>query len=50
MERAADQLSQAREQQINEWKKELTSELDQSIQEMLQLSREQSGLVLHLAV
>ncbi|HET6680641.1 MAG TPA: hypothetical protein VFG84_05530 [Gemmatimonadaceae bacterium] len=44
MEQAAEQLSQARAQQIDEWKKELTSELDQSVQEMLQLSREQESL------
>jgi len=44
MEEAADQLTKAREQQVSEWKKELTGELDQSIQEMLQLAREQDQL------
>jgi hypothetical protein len=44
MERAADQLAQARQSQIDEWKSELTGELDQSIQEMLQLARQQEQL------
>lgn len=44
MEDAARQLSQAREQQVAEWKEELTTELDRSIQEMIQLAREQEGL------
>ena len=44
MQRAADQLSDAREKQIDAWKQELTGELDQSIQEMLQLSRQQEQL------
>lgn len=44
MDEAADQLSKAREQQVSEWKKELTGELDRSIQEMLQLAREQDNL------
>ncbi len=44
MEKAADELGKAREQQVDEWKKELTGELDRSIQEMLQLAREQEQL------
>jgi hypothetical protein len=44
MEKAADQLAQARASQIDEWKSELTGELDQSIQEMLQLARQQEQL------
>jgi hypothetical protein len=44
MEQAAEELDKARQQQIGEWKKELTTELDQSIQEMLQLAREQDQL------
>lgn len=44
MNQAADQLAKAREQQIGEWKSELTTELDRAIQEMLQLAREQRSL------
>ena len=44
MERAAEQLAQARESQVREWKSELSGELDQSVQEMMQLAREQRAL------
>ena len=44
MERASQALGEGRKQQVNEWKQELTGELDQSLQEMLQLAREQDGL------
>ena len=44
MEQAANELSKARDQQVGEWKKELSGELDRSIQEMLQLAREQDQL------
>ncbi|MBC7791768.1 MAG: hypothetical protein H7Z74_17615 [Anaerolineae bacterium] len=44
MEQAAQKLAEARESQINEWKEDLTGELDRSIQEMLQLAREQDAL------
>ncbi len=44
MEQAAQQLAEARESQISEWKEDLTGELDRSIQEMLQLAREQESL------
>jgi len=44
MEEAAQQLAMARDQQIQEWKNELTGELDRSIQETLQLARQQEAL------
>jgi hypothetical protein len=44
MDRAAQQMADARSSQINEWKSELTNELDRSIQEMLQLARQQEQL------
>jgi hypothetical protein len=44
MDQAAQQLQEARQQQVEEWKEELTSELDRSIQELAQLSREQADL------
>lgn len=44
MEQAANELSKARDQQVGEWKKELSGELDRSVQEMLQLAREQDQL------
>ena len=44
MEQAADELGKARDQQVSEWKKELTGEMDRAIQEMLQLAREQDNL------
>jgi len=44
MEQAAQQLADAREAQVEEWKEELTAELDRSIQEMLQMGREESAL------
>lgn len=44
MEQAARELQNAREQQVGEWKAELTTELDRSIQEMIQLAREQESL------
>jgi hypothetical protein len=44
MAKASQQLGQAREQQIGAWKSELASELDRSIQEMLQLAGEQRAL------
>jgi hypothetical protein len=44
MERASQALGEGRKQQVDEWKQELTGELDQSLQEMLQLAREQDGL------
>jgi hypothetical protein len=44
MEQAAQQLSEARAGQIQEWKNELTGELDRAIQEMIQMAREQDAL------
>ncbi len=44
MERASKALGEGRKQQVDEWKSELTGELDQSLQEMLQLARQQDGL------
>ena len=41
MQQAADQLAKARQEQVNDWKQETTSELDQSIQEMMQLSQQE---------
>jgi len=44
MEQAAQQLSDARQQQIQEWKNGLTRDLDKSIQETMQLARQQQAL------
>jgi hypothetical protein len=44
MEQAAASMKAARDGQVQEWKRELTSALDQSIQEMLQMSREENAL------
>src|SRR5688572_23724460 len=44
MQQAAKDLQDAREQQVGEWKKELTEALDRSIQELLQMSREESAM------
>ncbi|HEX7938981.1 MAG TPA: hypothetical protein VF483_08295, partial [Gemmatimonadaceae bacterium] len=44
MDQAAKDLQDAREQQVGEWKKELTEALDQSIQELLQMARQESSL------
>lgn len=44
MDQAAQAMKAARDGQVQEWKKELTSALDQSIQELLQMSREESAL------
>jgi hypothetical protein len=44
MDQAAKDLQDAREQQVGEWKKELTEALDQSIQELLQMAREEAAL------
>jgi hypothetical protein len=44
MDQAAKDMQDAREQQVGEWKKELTDALDQSIQELLQMAREESSL------
>jgi hypothetical protein len=44
MDRASDAMKQARESQVNEWKSELTNALDQAIQEMLQMARQEQQL------
>ncbi|AHG90514.1 hypothetical protein J421_2977 [Gemmatirosa kalamazoonensis] len=44
MQQAADQLSQARQGQIDAWKNELSSELDRAIQETMQMAREQADV------
>jgi hypothetical protein len=44
MQQAAKDMEAAREQQVGEWKKELTDALDQSIQELLQMAREEQQL------
>jgi hypothetical protein len=44
MDRAAQSMSDARESQVDAWKSELTQALDQSIQEMLQMARQESQL------
>lgn len=44
MDRSAEAMQQARQGQVQEWKGELTDALDRSVQEMLQLAREQDQL------
>ena len=44
MDQASESMKQAREQQVNEWKSELTNALDQAIQEMLQMARQEQQL------
>jgi hypothetical protein len=44
MDKASDAMKQARESQVGEWKSELTQALDQAIQEMLQMARQEQQL------
>ena len=44
MEQAAQAMQNARDAQVSEWKKELTGDLDQTIQELLQMAREESAM------
>ena len=44
MDRAAQAMQEARDAQVQSWKKELTSELDRAIQETLQMAREESAM------
>lgn len=44
MDQAAQQLSDARSSQIQEWKNQMTGQLDRSIQETMQLARQQEAL------
>jgi len=44
MQAAAERLGGARQAQVDAWKQELSSELDQTISEMMQLAREQQAV------
>jgi hypothetical protein len=44
MEKASDAMKDARDSQVKEWKQELTNELDNAIQEMLQMARQEQQL------
>jgi hypothetical protein len=44
MDRASDAMKDARESQVNQWKSELTGALDQAIQDMLQMARQEQQL------
>ena len=44
MEKSAQAMQDARSAQVKEWKQELTSALDQGVQEMLQLARQERAL------
>ncbi|HEX2779385.1 MAG TPA: hypothetical protein VHM30_07790, partial [Gemmatimonadaceae bacterium] len=44
MDKAADALARAREEQVGAWKSELAGELDRSIQEMLQMAQGERSL------
>ena len=44
MQRASDAMSQARQSQVNAWKSELTNALDQAVQDMLQMARQEQAL------
>ena len=44
MDRAADAMKEARDSQVSQWKSELTAALDQAIQEMLQMARQENSL------
>jgi hypothetical protein len=44
MDRAAQAMQEARDAQVQSWKKELTAELDRAIQETLQMAREESAM------
>ncbi len=44
MEQAARSMQEARSAQVKEWKQELTTELDQAVQELMQLAREERSL------
>ena len=44
MQRAADAMQQARDQQVAEWKNELTAEIDRAVQELLQMSRQETRM------
>lgn len=44
MEQAAQAMQDARDSQVQAWKKELTGELDRAVQELLEMSRQESAL------
>lgn len=44
MERAAESLEGARRDQVSQWKSELTEAIDRSVQELMQMAREQDAL------
>jgi hypothetical protein len=44
MDRASDAMKDARESQVNQWKSELTGALDQAIQDMLLMARQEQQL------
>ncbi|HEX8941731.1 MAG TPA: Ig-like domain-containing protein [Gemmatimonadaceae bacterium] len=44
MQRASDAMKDARQSQVNQWKSELTNALDQAVQEMLQMARQEQKL------
>jgi hypothetical protein len=44
MDRASKSMQEARSAQVEEWKRELTQELDQAAQEMMQLARQERAL------
>jgi Domain of unknown function (DUF4175)/Bacterial Ig domain len=44
MDRASDAMKDARQSQVNQWKSELTNALDQAVQEMLQMARQEQKL------
>ncbi|HEU5175042.1 MAG TPA: hypothetical protein VFT96_09840 [Gemmatimonadaceae bacterium] len=44
MDRAAEAMQAARDAQVNEWKQELTKELDRAAEEMAQMAKEEQAL------
>lgn len=44
MDQAAQAMQEARDAQVQAWKKELTGELDRAVQELLEMSRQESAL------
>ena len=44
MQKASESLGQAREAQVNQWKREITDALDRSIQETQQMARQQEDI------
>jgi len=44
MQRSSDAMKDARQSQVNQWKSELTNALDQAVQDMLQMARQEQKL------